>query len=317
MTTLTTPAVLPSPRDDAMHLYKAFKGLGCDTSAVIHILAHRDASQRALIEYEYKVMYVEDLTKRLSSELSGHLKKAVVLWMPDPTRRDAIILKDALINDAVDMKAATEVICSRSPSQIQQLKQSYHALHGGYLEHDVQAHTSGDHGQLLLAYLSIPRSEGLELDRTMVDHDAKALYEAGEKRLGTDEKTFIIIFSGRSRAHMVAVSSAYHSMYGHTLEKAVKGETSGNFEHSLMTILKCAESPQKYFAEVLHRSMKGLGTNDKTLIRVIVSRTEIDMQDIKAEYRKKYHKSLIDVVHSDTSGHYRTFLLSLLGPNRR
>lgn len=53
----------------------------------------------------------------------------------------------------------------------------------------------------------------------MAAKDAKALYRAGEKKLGTDEKTFIEIFSERSRAHLAAVSSAYHDMYGHALEK--------------------------------------------------------------------------------------------------
>lgn len=61
--------------------------------------------------------------------------------------------------------------------------------------------------------------------------------------------------------------------------------------------------------------MKGLGTNDAALIRIIVTRAEIDMQYIKAEYRKKYKKSLNDAVYSETSGNYRTFLLCLLGPN--
>ena len=66
--------------------------------------------------------------------------------------------------------------------------------------------------------------------------------------------------------------------------------------------------------QVLHDAMKGMGTNDNTLIRVIVTRTEMDMQYIKAEYLKKYRKTLNDAVHSETSSHYRTFLLSLLGP---
>lgn len=61
--------------------------------------------------------------------------------------------------------------------------------------------------------------------------------------------------------------------------------------------------------------MKGLGTADTALIRIIVTRTEIDMHFIKAEYRKKYGKTLNDAVHSETSGHYRSFLLALLGPN--
>lgn len=40
--------------------------------------------------------------------------------------------------------------------------------------------------------------------------------------------------------------------------------------------------------------MQGLGTDDTTLMRVIVTKTEIDMQYIKPEYYKKYKKSLND-----------------------
>lgn len=61
--------------------------------------------------------------------------------------------------------------------------------------------------------------------------------------------------------------------------------------------------------------MKGIGTADTDLIRIVVTRAEVDMHYIKAEYRKKYGKTLNDAVYSDTSGHYRTFLLALLGNN--
>ena len=59
--------------------------------------------------------------------------------------------------------------------------------------------------------------------------------------------------------------------------------------------------------------MKGLGTHDETLIRVIVTRAEIDMQLIKAEFHRKYKKSLEDMISSDTSGSYKKFLLALVG----
>ncbi|CAH9146464.1 unnamed protein product [Cuscuta epithymum] len=313
MASFSVPPVLTSPRDDAMHLYKAFKGFGCDTTAVINILAHRDASQRGLIQQEYRAMYSEELHKRLSSELSGDVKRAVLLWVADPAGRDATIIKQSL-HEAKDLKAATEVICSRIPSQLQYLKQVYHSMFGLYLEHDIENHMTGDHKKLVLAYVSAPRYDGPEVDPAAVQHDAKTLYKAGEKRLGTDEKKFIQIFSERSRAHLAAVISAYHVLCDHSLKKAVKSETSGLFEFALLTILQCAQNPAKYFAKTLRKAMKGMGTDDTTLVRVIVTRAEVDLLYIKAEYHKKYKKSLHDAIHSETSGHYRAFLLLLLGP---
>ena len=64
--------------------------------------------------------------------------------MPDPARRDAIILREAFSSNN-DLKAATEVLCSRTPSQLLHLKQVYLALFGVYLEQDIQSQTSGDH----------------------------------------------------------------------------------------------------------------------------------------------------------------------------
>lgn len=317
MATLSIPPVLTSPREDAMQLFRAFKGFGCDTASVVNILTRRDATQRAFIEQEYLSIYSEDLTKRLSSELSGDVKKAVLIWMPGPALKDATIVREALAGDKLDLRAATEVICSRTPSQLQQLKQIYNARFHAYIEHDLERQATGDLKKLLLAYVSIARYEGPETDKQLAEHDAKSLFHAGEKMIGTDEDTFIRIFSQHSRAQLVAVASAYHKVYADSLEKAIKGETSGLFRFALLTILQCAENSGKYFAKVLHKAMKGMGTDDSTLTRVLVTRAEIDTVQIKAEYAKKYGKTLNDAIHSETSGHYRTFLLSLLGATQR
>ncbi|MFS7986449.1 putative annexin [Helianthus anomalus] len=199
-------------------------------------------------------MYSEDILKRLPAELSGKLETAVLLWMPDPTQRDAKILIDALSPDCIDLEAVTEVRCSQTSLQLQTLKQIYHSTFGTYLEHDIEQQASGDHQK-----------------------DAKALYKAGEKTLGTDEKVFVKIFSERSNAQLIAINTCYHDMYDGSLKRVIKKETSGLFEHALLTILQCAENPAKYFAKVLYKSMQDLGTNDTTLIRVIVTRTEINM----------------------------------------
>lgn len=43
---------------------------------------------------------------------------------------------------------------------------------------------------------------------------------------------------------------------------------------------------------MVNQAIRGIGTNDRDLIRVIVSRCDIDLGDIKKEYERIYGKSL-------------------------
>ena len=85
----------------------------------------------------------------------------------------------------------------------------------------------------MVAYVSTPRYEGLEFEREIVVKDSKAVFKAGEKKLGTDKKTFIHIFSERSMAQLAAIISAYHDMYGNSLKKVSKTSHVGKIERHL------------------------------------------------------------------------------------
>lgn len=79
------------------------------------------------------------------------LQKAVLLWMYDPVSRDAVIVKEALCGETVHLRVATEVICSRTSTQIQHFKQVYLTMFQSYIEHDIQKTASGDHKKVIYA----------------------------------------------------------------------------------------------------------------------------------------------------------------------
>lgn len=64
--------------------------------------------------------------------------------------------------------------------------------------------------------------------------------------------------------------------------------------------------------QVIRDSIVGLGTDEDSLNRAIVTRAEIDLLKVRFEYANMYKSSLDDDVIGDTSGDYMEFLLTLL-----
>jgi len=64
-------------------------------------------------------------------------------------------------------------------------------------------------------------------------------------------------------------------------------------------------------AEALYKSMKGFGTDDKTLINIITGRPrEYLIHKVKPVYQGNYHKTLDDDIKGDTSGNYEDVLIA-------
>ena len=71
--------------------------------------------------------------------------------------------------------------------------------------------------------------------------------------------------------------------------------------------------PEKYFEKVLRLSIKGLGTDEEALTRVVVTRAEVDMKRATEQYYRRNSVTLESDVKGDTSGDYERMLLALIG----
>lgn len=57
----------------------------------------------------------------------------------------------------------------------------------------------------------------------------------------------------------------------------IRSEFSGDAQDAYLVLITCIRDRPTFFAERIHKAVAGLGTRDSTLIRVIVSRSEVSL----------------------------------------
>ncbi|XP_043501493.1 annexin B9-like isoform X1 [Polistes fuscatus] len=311
-----SPTVVPyngfDARADAEVIRKAMKGFGTDEKAIINVLANRSNLQRQEIASQFKTLYGKDMIKDLKSELSGNFEKLILAMMMPLPQFYAKELHDAMAGIGTDECVLIEILCTMSNHEIRIIKEAYEAMYGRSLEDDLRSDTSGNFKRLMVSLCCANRDESFDVDPASALEDAKVLLQAGELRFGTDESMFNAILVQRNVPQLKQIFREYEGITGHTIENAIENEFSGDIKKGLLAIVKCVNNRAAFFAEQLYKSMKGLGTDDSRLIRLVVTRCEVDMREIKEAFKNEYGESLEDFISGDCSGHYKKCLLALV-----
>ena len=301
-----------NPNTDVEELRNAIKPKK-DEDKIIKIIANRTNDQRQKIKETYNSLYKSDLIKDLQKALHGHFEDVVVALFYNPIDYDCYQLRKAVKGLGTDEEALIEILCTRPPDIIEAIKKRYSEIYPGRtLLKDVESDTSGHFRKVLVSLINAKRNNNKEfLDYAECEKCAKMLYEAGEKRLGTDEKVFTEIFTQKSPNEFTCIAQLYYKLTKHTLLQAVEKEFSRDSKKCLIAIIYALLNPSEFFAKCINKAVKGLGTDDNTLIRILVTRDEIDMPQIKQFYKQIYKKDMIEDIKDDTSGNYRKILVEL------
>ncbi len=283
-----------------------------DENNIIKLVTNRTNYQLQQIKEAYNTLYKSDLIKDLKKALSGHFEDVVVGLFYTPIDYDCYHLRKAIKGLGTDEKALIEILCTRPSNVIEEIKKRYGEMYPGRsLLKDIEGDTSGNFRKILRSLLSVNRPPDSQPDIEECKTCAKRLYEAGEKRLGTNEEVFTQIFTEKSPSEFICIAQLYYKLTKHTLIQAVENEFSFDSKKCLIAIIYAILSPSEYFAKLVYKAIKGLGTDNTTLIRVLISRHEVDMPQIKQYYKQNYKKDMIDDIKGDTSGNYRKILVEL------
>uniref|UniRef100_A0A9J8AHC8 Annexin n=1 Tax=Cyprinus carpio carpio TaxID=630221 RepID=A0A9J8AHC8_CYPCA len=288
--------VKPDPnfnaQNDAAKLKKAIETKGVDEATIVEVIAKRSNAQRQQIKAAYQQSAGKALAADLKKALKSDFEEVVLALLMTPPEYDAFEMKRAMKGIGTNEAVLNEILGTRSNKEITALKNTYKEVYGELLEENIKSDVKGDLETTLLTLCKATRSEDSNIDDAAAKSEAKALFEAGENRIGTVCSVLIDILTNRSEAQLYKIFQYYGQLSKDSLAKDLEGELHGSFEDCLMTLVKGALNKPAYFAERLHLAMKGLGTNTDTLTRIIVSRSEIDLLKILQEYKRMYGKSL-------------------------
>lgn len=300
---------------DASVLQAGIESKGVDEDVIVSVLVKRSNEQRQKIKVVYEASTGERLDRALKSALRSDLEDVCLALLMMPAHFDAHVLRKATKRWGTDEDVLVEILATRTNQEIQEIKRVFKEEYETELEDVIKDETGGDFTTALLAMLKADKDESTEVNIDLARSDAETLFEAGENTSGVDVATFIDILTKRSGPQLSKTFQQYACVSDVTLPKALDMELKGDIEDCLTDIVKCAWNTPAFFAEKLHLAMKGHGTCEDTLNRVLVSRSEVDLKKILEEYRAMYDVSLQDDILRDTEEHYRDVLLGLCGPH--
>ena len=166
------------------------------------------------------------------------------------------------------------------------------------------------------------------------------------KGLGTDEHTLNRIVISRCEVDMIQIKREYQNLYDKPMEVDVGGDVSGDYGRLLLMLLRdpsqrvfedaiadqphiieeveephVEESPtvvdfpdfdSSKDCERLRKAMKGLGTDEKTLIQIIGKRSRSQRQELKTKFQAMFGRNLMNDLHSELSGSFRDVMKGLM-----
>ncbi|KAL8154335.1 hypothetical protein V2J09_012095 [Rumex salicifolius] len=146
----------------------------------------------------------------------------------------------------------------------------------------------------------------------MAEKEAEILNKAlKDKEFSSDE--ILRIVATRNKAQLVATFFRFQDVFGDSILKRLEANRDKEFVGLLEAAIECIWSPKEYLESVVRDALMKKGRDEDALTRVIVTRAEKNMREIKDLYYKRNSVTLEHAIAKETRSDYKTFLLTLLG----
>ncbi|CAB3380254.1 Hypothetical predicted protein [Cloeon dipterum] len=318
------PTIVPASSFDASTdanvLHEAMDSTQkCNQTAIGSILSRRSLAQRLDVAEKYKLIFGKDLAHELFSSTcrfrgSMHARMCKAMVTPLPTQYSNFLDLAMFCQKTIESEL-TEILCGNNNAMIRDIVQAYTDEYKRSLQADLESETSGGLERLLVLLVQANRNESSQqVDNQKVSDDVLALFNGGKVNWHDDPARLNEVLALRSFPHVRRVFLELSRKTGKDFKGLLEEQFSSGTKDGYVTCVRMIQEAQEYFADVLNQTLEGfLGSGDLTIARVALTRSEIDLGTIKEKYKQKYGRSVMDVIHEDSSGAYKDLLTAFFG----
>jgi hypothetical protein len=285
-------------------------GFGTDDTQLTDILCNRSKDQIRRINSQYKKKYGQTLLDQIRAECSGHYKRFLRFLVASPEEAACDALFKAMDGVGTTERILTEIIVTSCNADLRMIQQRYQEMYDRSLLDHVSSEVGGDYRDFLVQCLKCERQEGAAPDQALAEEQVTRLIKAA-KGWGCNESEFIDILGKSSIAQTDLIEATYQRREGKSLAKLIQGEMGGDLEWAMLLRL---ESELDAKCWLLRYAMKGMGTSEDILARVLGGSRKEDAMRIHARFDEKYSRSLTADLNSEISGNLLAGLLKWLEP---
>eukprot|EP00045_Choanoeca_perplexa_P016325 m.219091 g.219091 ORF g.219091 m.219091 type:complete len:267 (+) comp17226_c0_seq26:403-1203(+) len=254
----------------------------------------------------------KELIAQLKSELGGKFKALVTAAMRVPAEYTARCLRGAMEGLGTSEGVLLEIICTRTPLELVTIKQAYERLFKRDLEEDITSETAGSYKRLMVSLLAGARDQSTTVDQAKAEKEA-ALLKKNVALWGRDESVLNQILAVRSPAQIRATLAEYEKLTGQDICVKLKRNLNSKLAAGYIAIVGCARNPARYYADQIHKAFAGIGMDEEKLIRIFVSRSEVDLTTIAELYPEVTEGTLREGVRAEATGDFRRGLYAIGG----
>ena len=276
-----------------------------DYSSMTDFITRKTHKERMRLRQIYKQKFDKDLMSDLKSSFAGIYLKIILGLFTDPVEFDIDYIYKCLKEDA-SYNILIEIFASRPDWYLNKIKNLYQRKYNIELEEHIKEGTLDDFKKLLLQILQSERSTNQSPDIDQCRKLAEDLEQEESENLTVDSPIINSIFIKSSPQELVSISQEYNKSTQKLITQTIDEHFKGNVKNLLNAILMAKISPSEYYANVMHESID----DENIILKVIISRAEIDFTQIKKYYLKLYENNVVNDIKKD-SHEYTNLLVAI------